>query len=130
MGHVSYIVNSTSYSIEGDGLHVEPSAKYIEENRKWRTGTIFELDFGRHGNSRFAAHLVDSAQRVHTEGYNILSHRDSTTPFRDAMFEMYKRGFTKHSSEADYPAGVRMALQGEYAPHVRREHRLGLIPPQ
>jgi hypothetical protein len=61
-GHVSYNIDGFMFSWEGKGwARLKPASQYIEENKAYRTGTGYVLDFGSREKNRAFANSIKHA---------------------------------------------------------------------
>lgn len=79
-GHVSVIINGTSYSFGPGGMNIMPADQYLARNTSFRNGLGDNLNLTPSQEGDFANFLMNYSQK-----YNLLVGRNCTSPVREGL---------------------------------------------
>ena len=132
VGHVAWGVNNRTYSWEGDGYEANRNnsfSNYLQENFKFRNGTVTELNFGSPERNRSAANEIELGPRnafqfrLSSNGYNLIRNNCGETICRvSEQLNLPRNNLIAPFQHQNY---VNSALR----PFIVNQQRFGPPPP-
>ena len=120
LGHVSYIIDDTSYSFDASGYHPQTIGEYLNESLKISGATFYILDFGSKALNDKFKDLIKNEYQGAASWYT--GANNCSTGFGRSIYAMRKDLGTW--TIRNTPAGVKKFITGSLSNYLTGQYRL------